>query len=89
MPEIPTQRTTFEFLTKVAGQLALWYSILFVYGWVYVVSFYDEFNIDVSMLDIPVHHFVTESLFGFQGIIALNVTLVVPVFLLRMLYIAV
>jgi hypothetical protein len=64
MPDTPNRTTPFEFLTKLASLLALFYAFLFFYGWLYLVSMYGEFDIDVWMLDIPIYTFAIESVFA-------------------------
>jgi hypothetical protein len=65
MPETPTRTTAFEYLTKAASLIALFYATIFFYGWVYLVTFYGEFNIDLWALDIPIYNFPAESIFCF------------------------
>jgi hypothetical protein len=64
MPETLNRTTAFEFLTKLASLLALFYAFLFFYGWIYIVAMYGTFDIDVWMLDIPIYTFATESVFA-------------------------
>jgi hypothetical protein len=53
------------------------------------VSFYGEFNIDVTMLDLPVYNFAIESMFGLENIFRFVVMLLVPIVLVRESYFAI
>jgi hypothetical protein len=67
------------FWSTIAGQVALWYAILFFYGWIYMASFYEEFDIDISVLDTPAYAFPLHAMFAFQSIFLLCSYLIGPI----------
>src|SRR4051812_28196218 len=69
MPDTPQRTTAFEYLAKLASLLALFYALLFFYGWVYLVYEYGAFHIDVWMLDIPIYNFPAISVFALLNLI--------------------
>ena len=84
MPDLLNRTSWFEFLTKIASLIALFYATVFFYGWVYLVTFFSEFKVDLWALDIPIYNFPAGSFFAFERILVLSFILLAVISALRM-----
>ncbi len=85
----PGKITAFDFLTRLASLVALFYAFLFFCGWVYMVSLYGEFDVELWTLDVPVYDFRSESPIALQSILGRLVILFAVIISIKLLISAV
>jgi hypothetical protein len=68
-----------DFVYKLAGLIAFFYAYIFFVGWIYLVSFYGEFSVDLWALDFPIYTFPASSVIALSGVLLekLMITLVI------------